>query len=112
MPSLNKLPMAVSIAIGLAVVAPGHAAAQGKKAANPATCVAKAASGTNLTRDGAMFQAWEAVLQATDWGSWASFMASSGKVGTAPGYKVSNVKSQCAPGGLGYSCKVQAKLCK
>ena len=76
------------------------------------TCVNKAASGTNTTKDGALFQAWEAVLQATDWGSWASFMASGAKIGTAPGYRVSNVKQKCGPGGLGYSCKMQAKLCK
>lgn len=79
---------------------------------NAATCVNKAAQGTNNTRDGAMFQAWEAVLQATDWGSWASFMGSGAKIGTAPGYKVSNVKSSCKPGGLGFECVMQAKLCK
>ena len=44
------------------------------------------------------------------WGSW---MASSQKVGVAPGYKVSNVKQRCnAGGGLGRECVIQAKLCK
>lgn len=76
------------------------------------TCVNKAASGTNTTEDGAKFQAWEAVLQATDWGSWSTFMASGAKIGNAPGYKVSNVKSSCAKGGIGFSCKMQATLCK
>ncbi len=80
--------------------------------ANAATCVNKAAQGTNNTKDGAMFQAWEAVLQATDWGSWSSFMASGAKIGTAPGYAVSNVKSSCKPGGIGFECIMQAKLCK
>ena len=77
-----------------------------------AACVNKAASGTNTTQDGAKFQAWEAVLQATDWGSWASFMASGKGPGSAPGYKVSNVRSSCSKGGLGYTCKMQATLCK
>lgn len=88
--------------------------AEAQKAAKPAaqTCVNKAGSGTNTTKDGAMFQAWEAVLQATDWGSWSSFMASGGKVGTAPGYKVSKVASKCTAGGLGQTCKMQATLCK
>lgn len=95
--------------VGLAVAGLGLATLPEAQAA---TCVNKAASGTNTTRDGAMFQAWEAVLQATDWGSWASFMSSGAKVGTAPGYKVSNVKSKCGPGGLGHSCKMQATLCK
>jgi hypothetical protein len=99
---------AALIACGLMLL-PGEAAAQGKRGG---ICVNKAASGTNTTKDGAMFQAWEAVLQATDWGSWASFMASSGKIGSAPGYKVSRVKSRCGTGGLGYNCKIQATLCK
>jgi hypothetical protein len=112
MPCLRTTLIAAIAAGTVALVGAGAADAQGKKGAAPATCVSKAASGTNLTRDGAMFQAWEAVLQATDWGAWASFMSSGGKVGTAPGYRVSNVKSQCAPGGLGFNCKMQAKLCK
>ncbi len=77
-----------------------------------AQCVSKAGQGTGSTADNAKFQAWEAVLQATDWGSWASFMSSGMKVGTAPGYKVSNVKSRCKPGGLGQECVMQATLCK
>ena len=44
-----------------------------------AQCVTKAGHGTGGSVDSAKFQAWEAVLQATDWGSWASFMASGGQ---------------------------------
>ena len=78
-----------------------------------ADCVNKAGKGTGGTDDSAKFQAWEAVLQGTDWGSWASWMASSQTVGTAPGYKVSNVKARCSAGGfLGRECVVGAKLCK
>lgn len=102
------VPVAALVVSGL-VLLPDVAAAQGK---GKGVCVNKAASGTNTTKDGAMFQAWEAVLQATDWGSWASFMTSSGKIGSAPGYKVSRVKSRCGAGGLGYNCKIQATLCK
>ena len=69
--------------------------------------------GTGGSRDSAKFQAWEAVLQATDWGSWAGFMASGMKVGTAPGYKVSNVSHELRTGGmLGQQCTMQATLCK
>jgi hypothetical protein len=75
-------------------------------------CRTIAGQGTNTTPDGAKFQAWEAVLQASDWGSWASFMASGAKVGTAPGYRVSGLKSKCGKGGIGFECKVQATLCK
>ena len=77
-----------------------------------AQCVTKAGSGTGGSKDSAMFQAWEAVLQATDWGSWAGFMTSGMKVGTAPGYKVSGFRSSCKPGGLGQTCFAQARLCK
>jgi hypothetical protein len=82
-------------------------------AAANAQCVNKAGKGTGGNDESAKFQAWEAVLQGTDWGMWASWMASSQTVGTAPGYKVSNVKSKCSAGGmLGRECVVQARLCK
>lgn len=77
-----------------------------------AACVSKAGQGTGSTPDAAKFQAWEAVLQATDWGSWASFMAGGMKIGSAPGYKVSGLRSSCKPGGgLGYTCTMGARLC-
>ena len=78
-----------------------------------AACVTKAGTGTGGSRDSAMFQAWEAVLQATDWGSWAGFMTSGMKVGSAPGYRVSGLRSRCGAGGMmGQQCTVQATLCK
>ncbi|HXE89072.1 MAG TPA: hypothetical protein VN524_19980 [Hyphomicrobiaceae bacterium] len=78
-----------------------------------AECVSKAGKGTGSSDDSAKFQAWEAVLQGTDWGSWGSWMASSQTVGVAPGYKVSNLRSRCSAGGfLGRECVVGAKLCK
>ena len=77
-----------------------------------AECVKKAGSGTGGTVDNAKFQAWEAVLQATSWGSWAQFMGSGMKVGSAPGYRVSNLRSNCKPGGMmGTECVVTATLC-
>jgi hypothetical protein len=78
-----------------------------------AQCISKAGKGTGGNDDSAKFQAWEAVLQGTDWGAWGAWMASSQTVGVAPGYKVSGVKSRCNAGGmLGRECVVQAKLCK
>jgi hypothetical protein len=77
-----------------------------------AACVNKAGQGTGSTAENAKFQAWEAVLQATDWGSWASFMTSGMKVGSAPGYRVNGLRSRCKPGGLGQQCVVQATLCQ
>ena len=77
-----------------------------------AQCVTKRGEGTGGSVDSAKFQAWEAVLQATDWGSWAAFMGGGAKVPSAPGYKISNVRSACRSGGLGQICWMQAKLCK
>lgn len=78
-----------------------------------AECVNKAGKGTGGSDDSAKFQAWEAVLQGTDWGAWGVWMASSQTVGVAPGYKVSNVRQRCKAGGmLGRECIVQARLCK
>src|SRR5262245_8403039 len=81
-------------------------------AASAATCVKKGGIGQGGNDESAKFQAWEAVLQATDWGSWASFMTSGMKIGSAPGYKVSNVKTKCGKGSWGSECKIFATLCK
>jgi len=81
-------------------------------AAADAACISKGGRGTGPSRDSAAFQAWEAVLQATSWGSWAQFMASGAKVGSAPGYRVTNLRQSCKPGGMmGTECVITAKLC-
>jgi hypothetical protein len=75
-----------------------------------AACVSKGGRGTS--RDSAMFQAWEAVLQATSWGSWTQFMTSGARVGSAPGYRVSNMRTSCKAGGMmGTECVITANLC-
>ena len=94
---------AVAAATGLLILGATGANAQ---------CVNKAGEGTGGSKDSAMFQAYEAILQATDWGMWGVWMASSQKVGVAPGYKVSKLSSKCSAGGLGQVCRVQATLCK
>lgn len=80
--------------------------------AQKAACINKGGEGTNSTVDGAKFQAWEAVLQATSWAMWSQFMATSQKIGVAPGYDVKNLKTKCSPGGIGQSCQIFATLCK
>ena len=86
-------------------------------AASPAaaqSCVDKGGRGTGSTIPDAKFQAWEAVLQATDWGMWAAWITGSSKVGSAAaGYKVSNYREKCGNGGsMGKECIIRAKLCK
>jgi hypothetical protein len=105
MTSFTRLAAAAAL-LSLAAALPAHAQKAG------GTCVNKAGEGTNSTVDGAKFQAWEAVLQATDWGVWGAMMSSKQAVGNAPGMKVSNLKSSCKAGGLGQVCVVQATLCR
>lgn len=100
--------LSVALVVGATLTAPA-AMAQGKSGK---TCVNKAGEGTGGSQDSAEFQAYEAILQATDWGMWSVWMAQSQKVGVAPGYAVSNLRKKCGPGGLGVTCKIQATLCK
>ena len=103
-----KLTSTLAAGVGAAVVLMG--------AVSPVEariCINKAGQGTNTTEEGAKFQAYEAILQATDWGMWATWMASSQKIGQAPGYAVTRVKFKCQKDtGLGSTCVGQATLCK
>jgi len=100
--------MRTSRAIAVAV---GSAAVLAFASTANAACVNKAGEGTGGNKDSAMFQAWEIILQSSDIGGWMSWMATSQKVGVAPGWKVSNMKSSCKPGGIGQTCVIQARLC-
>lgn len=71
-------------------------------------CSRKAASGTGVDAKSAKFQVDEALLQATNWGAWAAYMAS----GTTPGYSFGPRSYSCSPGGLGTTCKGSATICK
>ena len=78
-----------------------------------ADCIRKAGEGTAVSKDGALFQAYEVILQTTSFfGVWAPWISSGGKIGEAPGYVVKKPKSRCRKGGLGYVCVYQATLCK
>ena len=81
-------------------------------AANAEQCVNKAGEGSANTKDAAMLQAYVTVLQATDMGMAASWMATGQKIGVAPGYQVSKLAAKCGPGGLGQTCRVSATLCR
>lgn len=101
----------VIAALGAAVIAgmPVDAeAAKAKPKASSKSCVVKAAEGTGSDEKAAKFQVDEALLQAVDWGAWASWMAN----GTTPGYDYGPRKYKCSKGGLGITCRGQAKICK
>ncbi len=72
-------------------------------------CWKKAAIGEAGDQKGAKFQVDEALLQATDWGAWASWMAT----GTTPGYSFGARTYRCKSGGSwGVTCHGQATICK
>ena len=97
---------------GLIATLPVAAEAQSRKGGG--NCVDKGGRGTGSTTSDAQFQAWEAVLQATDWGMWSAWVANGAKVRqAAAGYSVSNIRERCSNGGsLGKECIIHATLCK
>ncbi len=102
---MQTFTLSIAAALTVAMLVPTPASAQ---------CVDKGGRGTGSSVSDAKFQAWEAVLQATDWGMWAAWITSGAKVGgAASGYKVSNYREKCGPGGsMGQHCIIRAKLCK
>jgi hypothetical protein len=94
---------AAVLALGLGASIAGAAPKAGK------SCVVKAAEGTGGDEKSAKFQVDEALLQAVDWGAWASWMAN----GTTPGYSYGPRTYKCKGGsGLGFTCRGQATICK
>jgi hypothetical protein len=86
---LRKTSLAVMAAVAGAMMAGGLATEASAK-----NCVPKAAEGTGGTEENAKFQVYEALLQATDRGAWAAWMANGKK------------------GGLGVTCRGQTTICK
>jgi hypothetical protein len=92
----------------MAVVAVAGFAASASQA-EAKSCVKKGAVGEATSQSGAKFQVDEALLQAVDWGAWASWMAS----GSTPGYTFGPRTYRCSAGGtLGWKCHGQSTICK
>lgn len=77
--------------------------------ADAKSCFKKASVGNALTEALAKFQVDAALLQATDWNIYWTWVAS----GTTPGYTFGARSYKCAPGTtMGWQCHGQATLCK
>lgn len=76
--------------------------------ASARSCFTKAAEGNALTEDLAKFQVDAALLQATDWAIYATYVTS----GTTPGYTFGPRTYKCSAQTVGYQCKGSATLCK
>jgi hypothetical protein len=73
------------------------------------SCFKKGAIGEAGSQSDAKFQVDEALLQAVDWGAWASWMAS----GTTPGYSFGPRSYSCKQSGSwGWTCRGSATICK
>jgi len=97
-----------AVAAGAVLVAGAAVMTSSAEPAQARECFTKAGVGTATTLKGAKFQVDEVLLQATDWGAWAEWMAT----GKTSGYDFGPRKYKCKKGGLGYECRGQAKLCK
>jgi len=102
MKKLRQFAVAVS-AVGLMV---GMGLTAGTAEARE--CFKKAGQGTDATLKGAQFQVDEILLQSTDWGAWAEWMAT----GNTSGYDFGPRKYKCKAGGLGYECYGTSTICK
>lgn len=63
------------------------------------------------SREAALNEAFEAVLQIKDRRSWQAWLSGGRKFGDAPGYVVRKLTSQCSPGRAGQTCRVTVLLC-
>ncbi len=102
----------IALALGAsALLALGSMPADAAKKGAPkgsGSCVLKAAEGSAGSESGAKFQVDEALLQAVDWGAWASWMSN----GSTPGYSFGPRKYKCKGGAGSWTCRGQAKICK
>ena len=97
MRTFTTLAAAVAIAAAFAVTS-----------AEAKTCFKKAAEGTSATEYLAKFQVDAALLQATDWSIYFTYIGNNG----TPGYSFGPRTYKCAPGGAGVQCTGSATLCK
>jgi len=72
------------------------------------SCFKKAAAGTAVTEGLAKFQVDAALLQATDWSIYFTYISGNG----TPGYSFGQRTYRCAPGVIGWECHGSARLCK
>lgn len=76
--------------------------------AHAKSCFKKAAVGNALTEGLAKFQVDAALLQATDWNIYFTYIAGQG----TPGYSFGPRSYKCSAGTVGYQCHGSATLCK
>lgn len=97
------------IRCGLTLMAAIGVVSLAAQSADAKSCVRKGAIGEAGSQDDAKFQVDEALLQAVDWGAWASWMANK----TTPGYTFGPRSYSCKKGGsFGWVCRGASTICK
>ena len=97
--------MLVRITLTIAIAT---AAALAAAPANAKTCFKKAAIGNALTEGLAQFQVDAALLQATDWSIYFTYISGAG----TPGYTFGPRTYKCKSETVGWQCHGSATLCK
>ena len=103
---MRNITSSVFAVFAVAVVA---AVAFAAAPAEAKSCFKKAAEGVALTESLAKFQVDAALLQATDWSIYFTWVGGAG----TPGYTFGPRAYKCSPGdAIGWQCKGSATLCK
>lgn len=98
-----------TIAVSMTAVLAVAAATITTAPAEAKSCFKKAAEGVALTEKLAHFQVDAALLQATDWSIYFTWVGGAG----TPGYTFGPRAYKCSPGDvMGWQCKGSATLCK
>ena len=90
--------MMIVLAAAAALAAPAEAK----------SCFKKASVGTAVSESLAKFQVDAALLQATDWAIYFTYISGNG----TPGYTFGPRSYKCGAGGVGWQCQGSATLCK
>lgn len=91
-----------------AILVAAALALSGAMSAASAQCVTKGANATAGSADSAKWYVMETMVQQVSWGLWPGWVAS----GKLEGYKISNERYTCTPGGAGVFCRGRATFCK
>ena len=95
------------VALSTAVVALAGSAIFADPAEARRNCKKKAGQGSAPTLSMAKLQVDEVLLQSTDWGAWAEWMAT----GNTSNYHFGPRKYRCKKGGYGFECYGTATIC-
>ncbi len=75
-------------------------------------CETLAAKAEDTSRETALEEAWEAILEVADPRSRRIWDDRNMRVGEAPGFQVTRIVTKCSQIRNGYACQIEATLCR